>query len=96
MANRWLTFGKILKSKKGTLYIQVEKGLKITIEGELYNGQKIEKRLLEGGESIQLEKPQDEIDRMVENEIMTQEEGEFRKGKIPEFVRYTLKVPPKK
>lgn len=51
---------------------------------------------LTAGQSLTIEKPESEIDRLVERGFITEDEGDARKAKVPTYVKYNVKVRPAK
>lgn len=48
------------------------------------------------GSILQMEKPREAIEKMVERGIITQEEADERINKVPDFVKFNLVLPPPK
>jgi hypothetical protein len=96
----WEEFGKILKSKKGKLYIKLDDNIKtVKIKGKNYKDNDYDLEL-KGGDAIMIEKCIDEINRLEEMDQISEEEANkrrarFEKGGSLDFIKYTLKVPPK-
>lgn len=104
MAGKWLEFGNVLKSKNTQngvkFYIQLEKGLNVRITGKDYKGNKIDKTL-GGGDTLMMETPIEELTRMadvgaIDNDRAQDRIARFEKGGDLEFIKYKIKVPPKK
>lgn len=77
---KWLKVGQILTKKDGN-------GYNVKIDADV---------TLKKGTYLQVTKPQDEIQRLVANGIITEEQGEERLAKIPDFVKFNLILPPAK
>lgn len=70
--------GFVAKSKNG-------KSIILTVEQDM---------TLSAGTKVILQKPSEEVDSLVRNGLITEEEGETRKSKIPEFKLYNANVLP--
>ena len=71
-------FGELLTSKSGTKYIKINKDITLN---------------LKEGDCIFMEKPEQNLARLVEKGFITQEEAKERTAKIPDFLHYLLKTP---
>ncbi len=70
--------GFVAKSKNG-------KSIILTVEQDM---------TLSAGTKVILQKPSEEVDSLVKNGLITEEEGETRKSRIPEFKLYNANVLP--
>jgi hypothetical protein len=78
-----VTVGGLYKSKKdGSLYIKFDQPITVTN----YKGEKTEV------EFVNLEKPQDEIARLVEYNVLDESKAQERLSKIPENKKYNAIV----
>lgn len=98
--SKWYQVGAIKVSKAGKKYITLN--AEYSKEGPKVDGLKnlvksltalIENPDPKATVNFQLEKPEEKLDRMLNGGYITQDQYEFRKSKIPEYVLYELSFP---
>lgn len=77
MAKTFKRVGQMLKSKGGKYYLKFE-------------NQENEPITIESGDALMLQKPDEQIDRLVELGKITSDEGEAKKAKVPGFVKFNV------
>lgn len=95
----WTQVGTIRKSKKGSLYMKLDN--KIENLSKLKNAIESEIQSIVNGEeskgiSLQIQKPSDKLDRLLDLGYIDQTEYDRRLGSIPEYIRQEVTLPPPK
>ena len=106
MANKYPEIGAMIQKKdkdtgaavldhngKATYYVKVGKKTKITVESEI-NGTVV-KKVLKGGDFINISRPRDKYDRMLQNGNITPAEhaekiARFEKGGDLDYIQFEL------
>lgn len=78
-------FGDMKQGQNGGYYISVDR---------LPDG--VDELVLKKGDTIQLIKPKDDLQGLVERDIITEEQAEEKLAKIPDFVKFRAKYLPAK
>lgn len=93
--NKYVKIGSVLRSKEDPkqVYLKLSADLEITPRDK--DGNAGETVSVSAGQSLNMQTPQSEIAFLVENEHITEEQGEERLDKIPDFVRFNVsaKIP---
>lgn len=77
MAKTFKRVGQMLLSKGGRYYLKFE-------------NQENEPITIESGDALMLQKPADQIDRLVEAGKITEQEAAEKKEKVPAFVKFNV------
>lgn len=96
----WPNVGSVRKSpESGNLYLSFKLAEPLTMVALVYRegGEVKEKVTLypndKGYVTMMLKDPELEIDALVANEIISEEQGESRKAKLPEALKYNIIAP---
>jgi hypothetical protein len=93
---KWHKLGAIWKNDEGKLSIALNLAEPATLK-VLQGEEVIEVELVpndKGRVYLNLQKPEDEINSLVANNIITEEKGEQRKASLPVSLRYNVILPP--
>jgi len=101
MSGKWYEVGVVCRKKDSRdVYIRLDKDVKMILKGKTFKGEEFEVEVDPGG-FLNLETPASGFQRMVDHGIMTEEEAEKKASRYEEggdlsFIRYKIKVGPKK
>lgn len=90
MSKKRYKIGSMLKSKSGNYYLKFDD----LLDGETITVKLADREVtLKKDDVIFLEKPDDEIRRLVEKDIISADQGEEKIAKVPDFVKFRIKSP---